>query len=103
MASLDALSDNFERALLHVNRVEAEAILEQHFLSEESFEELERIVQLAGQYGRTDEASMMVLAGYREAYKTPLEAPHTPEVVRNWKLDMNHSVCSSDSGADSPW
>ncbi len=66
-------------------------------------EELERIVQLAGQYGRTDEASMMVLAGYREAYKTPLEAPHTPEVVRNWKLDMNHSVCSSDSGADSPW
>lgn len=44
MENLDALKDDFERALLHVNRVEAQGILEKHFLGGESFEQLERII-----------------------------------------------------------
>jgi len=53
-------------------------------------EDLERMVHLAAMYGRTDEASLMVLAGYRDWHQTPIDDPYTPEVVRNWKPDMNH-------------
>ncbi len=44
MAHLDSIKDDFEDALLHVNRVQAEGILEQHFRNQGSFEQMEQIV-----------------------------------------------------------
>ncbi len=53
-------------------------------------EEMEEIVALGRQYGRTDEASLMILAGYRDGPKVPIEDPYTPEEARNWKPNMKH-------------
>lgn len=51
--------------------------------------DMEEIVHLAGQYGRTDEESLKVVAGYRTGQNTSIEDPHTPEAARNWRPDMN--------------
>jgi len=55
-----------------------------------SLQEIKRIVELGEQYGRTDEQSLLVLAGYPGTHQTPLQDPHTPEAAKNWRPDMNH-------------
>jgi len=52
-------------------------------------DEIKDAVELARNYDRTDEASLLVLAGYRESSTEPLDDPYTPEEARNWQPDMN--------------